>query len=225
MSAISSGDGAGVVNLRSRATANGWSSPGAASAVFPSEITGIQSCSQGTERMPMDYRTAGVDVAAGRAFVSGIRTSVESTRRPEVGSAAWGAFGGLCPLPSELWQQHPAGGPATRWGGHQSWNWAQAHGRHQMTVGIDHSGNVRERRDHQWRRASLLSSIYIATGKLSPEAMAGVVEGLPTLCRQSVAPLLGGGNGPQMPAGLLLPLAATTFWPASVWQSRWKPTP
>ena len=32
----------------------------------------------------MDYRTAGVDVVAGRAFVERIRSSVESTRRPEV---------------------------------------------------------------------------------------------------------------------------------------------
>ena len=32
----------------------------------------------------MDYRTAGVDVVAGRAFVERIRSSVETTRRPEV---------------------------------------------------------------------------------------------------------------------------------------------
>ena len=32
----------------------------------------------------MDYRTAGVDVVAGRAFVERIRSSVDSTRRPEV---------------------------------------------------------------------------------------------------------------------------------------------
>jgi phosphoribosylformylglycinamidine cyclo-ligase len=32
----------------------------------------------------MDYRTAGVDVEAGRAFVDRIRGSVEATRRPEV---------------------------------------------------------------------------------------------------------------------------------------------
>jgi phosphoribosylformylglycinamidine cyclo-ligase len=49
----------------------------------------------------MDYRTAGVDVAAGRAFVERIRTSVESTRRPEV-LGGLGGFGGLCRLPEGL---------------------------------------------------------------------------------------------------------------------------
>ncbi|NJN92532.1 MAG: phosphoribosylformylglycinamidine cyclo-ligase, partial [Leptolyngbyaceae cyanobacterium SL_5_14] len=32
----------------------------------------------------MDYRAAGVDVEAGRAFVQQIRSLVDSTRRPEV---------------------------------------------------------------------------------------------------------------------------------------------
>jgi hypothetical protein len=49
----------------------------------------------------MDYRTAGVDVVAGRAFVERIRSSVESTRRPEV-LGGLGGFGGLCRLPAGL---------------------------------------------------------------------------------------------------------------------------
>ena len=49
----------------------------------------------------MDYRSAGVDVAAGRAFVERIRNSVESTRRPEV-VGNLGGFGGLCRLPAGL---------------------------------------------------------------------------------------------------------------------------
>ena len=48
----------------------------------------------------MDYRTAGVDVVAGRAFVERIRTSVDSTRRPEV----LGGLGGLAAIS----HQHPA---------------------------------------------------------------------------------------------------------------------
>ena len=36
----------------------------------------------------MDYKSAGVDVEAGRAFVERIRTSVEATHRPEV-MEAW----------------------------------------------------------------------------------------------------------------------------------------
>ena len=49
----------------------------------------------------MDYRTAGVDVVAGRAFVERIRSSVESTRRPEV-VGGLGGFGGLCRLPEGI---------------------------------------------------------------------------------------------------------------------------
>ena len=49
----------------------------------------------------MDYRTAGVDVVAGRAFVDRIRSSVETTRRPEV-LGGLGGFGGLCRLPEGL---------------------------------------------------------------------------------------------------------------------------
>ena len=44
--------------------------------------------------MTLDYRSAGVDVAAGRAFVDRIRASVEGTRRPEV-LGSLGGFGGL----------------------------------------------------------------------------------------------------------------------------------
>ena len=49
----------------------------------------------------MDYRSAGVDVAAGRAFVERIRASVDTTRRPEV-IGSLGGFGGLCRLPGGL---------------------------------------------------------------------------------------------------------------------------
>ena len=49
----------------------------------------------------MDYRTAGVDVVAGREFVERIRSSVESTQRPEV-VGGLGGFGGLCRLPAGL---------------------------------------------------------------------------------------------------------------------------
>ena len=47
----------------------------------------------------MDYKTAGVDVEAGRAFVNRIRKSVEATHRPEV-VGGLGGFGGLMRLPA-----------------------------------------------------------------------------------------------------------------------------
>ena len=49
----------------------------------------------------MDYKSAGVDVEAGRHFVERIRTSVEATHRPEV-LGGLGGFGGLCRLPAGL---------------------------------------------------------------------------------------------------------------------------
>ena len=47
----------------------------------------------------MDYKQAGVDVEAGRAFVRKIRDAVESTHRPEV-LGGLGGFSGLFQLPS-----------------------------------------------------------------------------------------------------------------------------
>jgi phosphoribosylformylglycinamidine cyclo-ligase len=52
-------------------------------------------------RFALDYRSAGVDVEAGRAFVDRIRSSVEATRRPEV-LGGLGGFGGLCRLPAGM---------------------------------------------------------------------------------------------------------------------------
>ncbi len=49
----------------------------------------------------MDYKTAGVDVQAGRAFIERIRSSVEATHRPEV-IGGLGGFGGLIRLPAGL---------------------------------------------------------------------------------------------------------------------------
>ncbi|KMW70194.1 hypothetical protein WN50_37055 [Limnoraphis robusta CS-951] len=52
----------------------------------------------------MDYREAGVDVAAGRDFVERIRQSVQSTYRPEV-LGGLGGFGGCFEIPTGY--QHP----------------------------------------------------------------------------------------------------------------------
>ena len=58
----------------------------------------------------MDYKSAGVDVEAGRAFVQRIKASVEATHRPEV-IGGLGGFGGLMRLPAGLrkpfWSQAP----------------------------------------------------------------------------------------------------------------------
>ena len=140
----------------------------------------------------MDYRTAGVDVEAGRAFVDRIRSSVESTRRPEV-VGGLGGFGGLCRIPTGL--QRPllvagADGVGTKL------ELAQAHGQHHA-VGIDLVAMCVN--DVITSGADPLFFLdYIATGKLSPEAMAAVVEGIADGCRQSGCALLGGETA-EMP--------------------------
>jgi len=80
----------------------------------------------------MDYRSAGVDVEAGRAFVERIRSSVDSTRRPEV-VGSLGGFGGLCRLPGGL--RNPLLVAGTDGVGTKL-ELAQAHGAHHG-VGID----------------------------------------------------------------------------------------
>jgi phosphoribosylformylglycinamidine cyclo-ligase len=140
----------------------------------------------------MDYRTAGVDVLAGRAFVDRIRGSVESTRRPEV-VGGLGGFGGLCRLPAGLKQPLLVAGSD---GVGTKLELAQAHGRHH-DVGIDLVAMCVN--DVITSGAEPLFFLdYIATGKLAPEAMAEVVEGIADGCRQSGCALLGGETA-EMP--------------------------
>lgn len=140
----------------------------------------------------MDYRTAGVDVEAGRAFVERIRSSVDSTRRPEV-LGGLGGFGGLCRLPQGLRKPLLVSGTD---GVGTKLELAQAHGRHH-SVGIDLVAMCVN--DVVTSGAQPLFFLdYIATGKLSPEAMAEVVEGIADGCRQSGCALLGGETA-EMP--------------------------
>ena len=140
----------------------------------------------------MDYRTAGVDVVAGRAFVERIRSSVESTRRPEV-LGGLGGFGGLCRLPAGLRRPLLVSGTD---GVGTKLELAQAHGRHHG-VGIDLVAMCVN--DVITSGAQPLFFLdYIATGKLAPEAMAAVVEGIADGCRQSGCALLGGETA-EMP--------------------------
>ena len=140
----------------------------------------------------MDYRTAGVDVVAGRAFVERIRSSVESTRRPEV-VGGLGGFGGLCRLPAGMRRPLLVSGTD---GVGTKLELAQAHGRHHG-VGIDLVAMCVN--DVITSGAQPLFFLdYIATGKLTPEAMAEVVEGIADGCRQSGCALLGGETA-EMP--------------------------
>jgi phosphoribosylformylglycinamidine cyclo-ligase len=140
----------------------------------------------------MDYRTAGVDVQAGRAFVERIRASVEATHRPEV-MAGLGGFGGLFRLPAGL--QSPILVSGTDGVGTKL-ELAQQRGRH-FGVGIDLVAMCVN--DVITSGATPLFFLdYVATGKLSPETLAEVVEGMAEGCRQCGCALLGGETA-EMP--------------------------
>jgi phosphoribosylformylglycinamidine cyclo-ligase len=140
----------------------------------------------------MDYRSAGVDVMAGRAFVERIRSSVESTRRPEV-LGNLGGFGGFCRVPAGYRRPLLVAGTD---GVGTKLELAQAHGKHHG-VGIDLVAMCVN--DVITSGAEPLFFLdYIATGKLSPGAMAEVVEGIAAGCRESGCALLGGETA-EMP--------------------------
>jgi phosphoribosylformylglycinamidine cyclo-ligase len=140
----------------------------------------------------MDYRSAGVDVQAGRAFIDRIRRSVDSTRRPEVLGGV-GGFAGLCRLPQGLRQPLLVAGSD---GVGTKLELAQRLAHHR-SVGIDLVAMCVN--DVITCGAEpLLFLDYIATGRLSPDSLADVVEGIAEGCRLSGCALLGGETA-EMP--------------------------
>ncbi|MCU0568714.1 MAG: phosphoribosylformylglycinamidine cyclo-ligase [Oculatellaceae cyanobacterium Prado106] len=140
----------------------------------------------------MDYREAGVDVEAGRAFVQRIRAMVEGTRRPEV-LGGLGGFSGLFQLPSGY--QEPVLVSGTDGVGTKL-KLAQQCDRHN-TVGIDLVAMCVN--DVLTCGAEPLFFLdYLATGKLNPEQLADVVFGITAGCQQAGCALLGGETA-EMP--------------------------
>ncbi len=140
----------------------------------------------------MDYKSAGVNVEAGRDFVDRIKGSVEATARPEVIGGV-GGFGGLMRLPQGF--EKPvlvsgADGVGTKL------ELAQANDSHHG-VGIDLVAMCVN--DVITTGAEPLFFLdYIATGKLAPEALAEVIEGISEGCQESKCSLLGGETA-EMP--------------------------
>ena len=140
----------------------------------------------------MDYRSAGVNIAAGNAFVEQIRSMVGSTRRPEV-VGSLGGFGGLCHVPAGL--QQPllvagADGVGTKLALAQDWG-------HHRQVGVDLV--AMSVNDVITSGADPLFFLdYIASGRLLPDQLAAAVEGMAWACRLSGCTLLGGETA-EMP--------------------------
>lgn len=140
----------------------------------------------------MDYRQAGVDVEAGRAFVQKIRGLVESTYRPEV-LGKFGGFSGFFALPAGY--QEPVLVSGTDGVGTKL-KLAQQCDRHD-TVGIDLVAMCVN--DVLTCGAEPLFFLdYLATGKLNPEQLAQVVAGITTGCRLAGCALIGGETA-EMP--------------------------
>ena len=140
----------------------------------------------------MDYKSAGVDVAAGRNFVNRIKSSVESTHRREV-IGGLGGFGGLIRIPEGY--RHPVLVAGTDGVGTKL-ELAQQYQSH-LGVGIDLVAMCVN--DVITTGAKPLFFLdYIATGVLEQEALAQVVDGIANGCKQSGCALLGGETA-EMP--------------------------
>jgi phosphoribosylformylglycinamidine cyclo-ligase len=140
----------------------------------------------------MDYRQAGVDVEAGRAFVQQIRGLVESTYRPEVISKL-GGFSGFFELPTGYQQPVLVSGTD---GVGTKLKLAQQCDRHD-TVGIDLVAMCVN--DILTCGAEPLFFLdYLATGKLNPEQLTQVVSGISQGCQLAGCALVGGETA-EMP--------------------------
>jgi phosphoribosylformylglycinamidine cyclo-ligase len=140
----------------------------------------------------MDYREAGVDVEAGRAFVQQIRSLVESTRRPEV-LGKFGGFSGMFQLP--VGYREPVLVSGTDGVGTKL-KLAQQCDRHD-TVGVDLVAMCVN--DVLTCGAEPLFFLdYLATSRLNPQQLTGVIAGITEGCRQSGCALLGGETA-EMP--------------------------
>lgn len=140
----------------------------------------------------MDYREAGVDVAAGQAFVRQIRSLVEGTYRREV-LGGLGGFSGLFQLPGGYREPVLVSGTD---GVGTKLKVAQQGDRHD-TVGMDLVAMCVN--DVLTVGAEPLFFLdYVATGQLEPEVLIQVVAGIAAGCQESGCALLGGETA-EMP--------------------------
>ncbi|MFM6282163.1 MAG: phosphoribosylformylglycinamidine cyclo-ligase, partial [Dolichospermum sp.] len=140
----------------------------------------------------MDYRDAGVDVEAGRAFVDQIRNLVHSTFRKEV-LGGLGGFSGCFQLPTGYKEPVLVSGTD---GVGTKLKIAQILNRHD-TVGIDLVAMCVN--DVLTSGAEPLFFLdYVATGKLDKEQLTQVVAGIATGCKLAGSALLGGETA-EMP--------------------------
>lgn len=140
----------------------------------------------------MDYQQAGVDLEAGRSFVEQISNLVQKTHRPEV-LGGLGGFGGYFQLPTGYTEPVLVSGTD---GVGTKLKLAHMLNQHN-TIGIDLVAMCVN--DILTCGAEPLFFLdYIATGKLEPEQLQAVVEGISAGCEASGCALLGGETA-EMP--------------------------
>ncbi|MEM6446089.1 MAG: phosphoribosylformylglycinamidine cyclo-ligase [Cyanobacteria bacterium P01_D01_bin.123] len=140
----------------------------------------------------MDYRTAGVDVEGGRAFVRRIRSAVQRTQKAEVLSGI-GGFGGLFAVPAGYREPVLVSGTD---GVGTKLKLAQTCNIHN-TIGLDLV--AMSVNDILTLGAEPLFFLdYLATGVLDPEQLAEVIQGITEGCLEANCALLGGETA-EMP--------------------------
>ncbi len=141
----------------------------------------------------MDYKTSGVDIKAGREFVSQIKEAVEKTHSQNVVNSI-GGFGGLFRFPLGEFK-NPILVSGTDGVGTKL-ELAQSNDFH-YEVGIDLVAMCIN--DIITSGASPLFFLdYIATGKLDKHKLENVIKGIATSCKENNCSLLGGETA-EMP--------------------------
>ena len=145
-----------------------------------------------TEKRPLSYRDAGVDIDAGNALVKRISPVAKRTSRPEVMSGL-GGFGAMCRIPSKY--RNPILVSGTDGVGTKL-RLAMEHNRHDH-IGVDLVAMCVN--DLIVGGAEPLFFLdYYATGKLNVDVAARVVEGIGLGCEQAGCALVGGETA-EMP--------------------------
>jgi phosphoribosylformylglycinamidine cyclo-ligase len=140
-----------------------------------------------TEHAGATYEAAGVDIAAGEEAVERIKAKVRSTFRPEV-IGDIGGFGGLFAFDTSRYK-HPVLVSSTDGVGTKALV-AQATGRF-TTIGLDLVAMCVD--DIVCQGAEPLFFLdYIAVGKLDPDHIEQLVDGIAEGCRQAGCSLIGG---------------------------------
>ena len=152
-----------------------------------------------TEKSASAYAAAGVDIAAGDRAVELMKQWVAKTRRPEV-MGGIGGFAGLFDASSLTELEHPVLATSTDGVGTKV-AIAQALDRHD-SIGFDLVGMVVD--DLVVCGAEpLFMTDYIACGKVDPERIAAIVQGIAMACAEAGCALLGGETAEH--PGLLKP--------------------